>query len=219
MVWFDTSLSTKSNQVAHLYWSLVMLSFDTANNIDELVYVVSVELSLAFKTGDQISIDSNQGLSIREIIPVYQVPVGIPLNDDFSDHLQPDGWHIQVYQGDAPLCYVRADFDKSWRIGLIGENKVALDVAKGISLLDNKEPDLPDSTVVLLSSNLYKFSTLWVQANNSHFVVSSDEQLSDALPIHHWLSSSDVAIRIKNSFGEDFGQWGIYPDTDVETAT
>jgi hypothetical protein len=82
-------------------------------------------------------------------------------------------------------------------------------VHDAIRKLDEEESSHPDSTVRVVSSQAYQFTTLWIEASDTHLVAHASRPLSDKLPKLAYLSGAQVQSRLVDHFGDRYGQEGI----------
>lgn len=131
-----------------------------------------------------------------------------------------DLWHLQVRTrrllalgGSTawlPRYYARARYDDGeWRVLWIGESWLVKAVHQAIGKLDRDEPQLPDSTVRVVSSRAYQFTTLWVESSDTHLVAHASPPLASKLPRLEYLSGDEIQERLLDHFGDRLAEQGI----------
>jgi len=146
--------------------------------------------------------------ALHEVIPYSRIPRGVDLkNQSLNDQLEPAGWHLQIHCGDRPRYYARAGFENDWTVDWIGEAWLANDIADGIHWLDDREGQLPTTSVTLLSSRLFRFSSFIV--DGQHFVVSAPRDLRRHLPLFRQMTDRELAGHLLDFYGERYAEGGL----------
>ena len=155
--------------------------------------------------------ETEDDFSVHEIIPRWRIPRGVDLGKmPLNPQLQQAGWHVQIHYQSQPSFYARANFDDAWDIDWIGESGLARDIAAGIDWLDSREDDLPTSSVRLLSSHIFRFSSFIVdELANRHVVISAASDLRRHLPLLGWLTEEELANHLLEFYGPNYAGGGI----------
>lgn len=193
-----------------------MLSFVTAPNIPNLQSQLGEKLAeyVEWRSRKYRQVSALAALQedclLCETIPYWRIPRGVDLSrGNLNEQLEEAGWHIQIRCDGRPRYYARATvFSDDWTIDWIGEAWLARAIDDGIDWLDIQEPELPDSTVRLLSSRLFEFSS-FILEDRRHVVVSRSKALPSVLPRFTWLSDCELAGRLLDFYGPDYAKGGL----------
>ena len=190
-----------------------MLEFAHAPDVDQLVETLGTKLGDYFEWRDRRRPGSQDttNLTVREVIPCYRIPRGSDLQHlELNDVLQSVGWHVQVHQNRQPAFYARMFFREKWVVDWIGEAWLSEAVHAGIEFLNQRECELPDSKVRLLSSRIYRFSSLWLTAGEGeHLIVHRHPSLHRDLPILEWMPQDELKDSLLESYGPDYAAGGL----------
>ena len=191
-----------------------MLSFSRPSMEESLLTELGAELAAhiawAKRLGKNIP-GSEEDYSLNEVIPLWRIPRGVDLTKKkLNSQLERTGWHLQICCKSGPCFYARASCGEDWTIDWIGESRLARDIAKGIDWLDTREEDLPTSSVRLLSSRIFQFSSFIIdELANRHVVVSAASDLRAELPLFGWLTEDELVKHLLNFYGPNYAVGGI----------
>ena len=198
-----------------------MLEFEDAPERAELEELLGQELA-DFRQDHERVLFQGEDFALGEVMPRWRIPRGVDLVEEtLADVTAPAGWHLQIYARDCsegepnfelrcPRYYARAVLgEKGWSIDWIGRAWLARAVSLGVHWLDQHEESFPDSRVRLLSSRLYRFTSLWIQRTNKHLVVSRHPDLRKVLPEFELMGQEQLSERLVESYGPGFARGGV----------
>ncbi len=149
---------------------------------------------------------------LTHLLQRWLIPRGADLEQPLHKVLERQGhWHAQVLRraaGEAADTgyYVRLrQQDEVWNVEWIGYRWYE-PVDRGIRWLEERELELGEVEVRLVSSSLYKFTSFWLVPSHRHLVVSSTD---DELPQFELIDQNLLLRRLIERFGLKHGAGGI----------
>ncbi len=208
----------------------MMLEFASPSDRDGLVLALSVRLrwyrNWRRKRKRPSRAKPRGRPRLFETAPLTLLPAVSIREDNFAAILRAssaaDLWHLQVRRlrmarpgsempvSWVPRNYARARFDDGeWRILWIGEQWLAAAVHEAIQKLDRDQPTLPDSSVRVVSSRAYEFTTLWIENGDRHLIAHASKPLEATLPRLEYLSGNELQQRLLEHYGDSVAREGI----------
>lgn len=194
-----------------------MLSFEPSPDLDGLTLSTSVYLrwyrDMRRRQGKESEADKDLVPELREVAPLSLLGRRGLRDDDFGSILreEADGlWHLQIHLRGRPRYYGRAKHDVAgWHILWVGETWLAKAVHRGIVWLDEHDTESLSSSVRVVSSRPYGFTSLWIEASDLHLVVSALPELRRRFPLFELMEAETLRMHLVEEFGDRYEVEGI----------